>query len=222
MAKKYTIAVLDEEIKERNKFVNFFENDFNVIPINYVSDIDKLIEEIKSDSIDAIAIDYKLRDHKNRFKKNGDYYFKELMERLNDFPAFILTQDSKTAKNESKLIKPRFIIDKEIYALSGISKKEFLQDIRNEIKAYKSTIEEKIKRLKQLEKLKKSKQLDEVLENEYLKLNNDLIESFSGGNKLPMKYFSSETNEKLDEIINKTDKLIKKINENKTTSKRKK
>jgi len=213
---KYTIAILDEEQKERDIFANFFENYLNVIEISFVSSVDDLIEKIKSEHIDAIAIDYKLKDHHSKFKENGDFFFKQLLSRLQDFPSFILTQDPDNAKKKSKLIKPRFIIDKEILHSQDNKKiTEFINDVKQEIASYKTIFAGKLKRLKELEKIRKTKEFSETLENEFLILNNEVARSLTGFETLPLKYFSQETNKKLSEIISKTDDLIKKISKKK-------
>lgn len=213
---KFTIAIMDEEIKERNFFTNFFEDDFNVVGIPFVSSVDELIEKIKSEHIDAIAIDYKLKDHRSKFVENGDYFFKQLISRLQDFPSFVLTQDAEKAKRESKLIKPRFIIDKKIlHSQSNKDIKQFKDEVKHEIKTYKSLFANKLKRLKELQKIRKTKEFNEEFENEFLNLNNEVAQSLTGYETLPLKYFSQETNKKLDEIISKTDELIKKISKKK-------
>ncbi|MES2618110.1 MAG: hypothetical protein V4613_09530 [Bacteroidota bacterium] len=207
---------MDEEAKERDHFINFFESDFNVVEIPYISSIDDLIERIKSEKIDAIAIDYKLKEHSKKFKENGDFFFKQLMSRLQDFPSFVLTQDAKAAKNESKLIKPRFIIDKRILHSDNVNEiKIFKDEVRQEIKGYKTSLADKLKRLKELQALRKKGILDDGLENEFLAINNEISLSVTGYPTLPLKYFSQETNIKLDEIISKTDELIKKISKKK-------
>jgi DNA-binding NarL/FixJ family response regulator len=212
----YTIAIMDEEVKERDHFSNFFENEFKVIEIPFVSSVDELIDKIKSLHIDAIAIDYKLKEHKSKFTENGDYFFKQLISRLRDFPSFVLTQDAEKAKKESRLIKPRFIIDKKILHSQNKSEiKEFKDEVKHEIKTYKSLFAAKLKRLKDLQKIKKSGPLSETLENEFLNLNNEISQSLTGYSTLPLKYFSQDTNKKLDEIILKTDELIKKISKKK-------
>lgn len=209
---KYTIAILDEEKKERDKFYNFFEDDFIVVEISAAESVDDLIEIIKSNKINAIAIDYNLKDHKSKFKENGDYFFKNLNSRIQNFPSFVLTQDSERAKKESTLINPFFIIDKEKINLPpGKEKTNFIGEIKNIIKTYDANISNSIKRLKTLEKKRKAKTLSDKEEQEYLELNNYLSKSISGYDSLPLKYFSQDTNKKLDEIISKTDELIKKI-----------
>jgi hypothetical protein len=213
---KYNIAILDEEGKERDKFFNFFENDFNVIEIPYVESINDLVDLIKANHIDAIAIDYNLRDHNSKFQENGDFFFKNLVDRIDNFPAFILTQDSARAKKESKRINPFFVIDKSNINLpEGDKKNDFIREVRTIIDTYKKNIADSITRLKNLEKKRKGGKLSGIEESEYLELNNSLAKSISGYSPLPIKYFTKETNEKLDEIISKTDELIKKISKKK-------
>lgn len=212
-ASKYTIAIMDEESKERNHFINFFEDTFNVVEIPFVATVDDLIDKIKTEQIDALAIDYKLKDHKSKFTKNGDFYFKEIMNRLQDFPSFVLTQDPDKAKRESKLIKPRFIIGKTIlHSANEDETKTFKSEMKQEIKAYKDLLATKIKKLKLLEKKRNTKRgLDEESENDFLKLNNEIAQSLTGYESFPLKYFSQETSKKLDEVISKTDDLIREI-----------
>jgi hypothetical protein len=219
MAKKvnYTIAILDEEARERDRFSTFLEKDFTVVEIPFVSSVDALIGKIKELEVDAIAIDYKLKDHDSRFKENGDFFFKNLISQLQGFPAFILTQDADKAKKESKLINPRFILSKSIMHIKSSTeedRKAFKETIRLEIVSHKTIIQAKVKRLNELQKLKKAKKLTPILENEYIELNNQVSKMITG-DEIPMKYFSSETNKKLDDIISKTDSLIAKIGKKK-------
>lgn len=207
----YTIAILDEEQKERDKFINFFEKSFNVVELQRVKSIDDLIDRIKSDNIDAIAIDYKLKDHGSDFQENGDYFFNSLIEKIQNYPAFILTQDPEHTKKESKKINPLFIVDKaKLHETDSTIKESFINDITNLIANYKNDLKAKIERLKELEKIKGTDDFSKC-ENEYLTLNNELSKAIIGYSPIPLKFFSKATNEKLDEIISKTDELLNRI-----------
>lgn len=218
---KYKFAILDEERKERDKFINYFEDDFNVIEISFVESIDALVSIIKSENIDAIAIDYNLKDHNKKFIQNGDYFFKNLNSRIHNFPSFVLTQDPSRARRESKLISSFLIVDKEKLTYQpGKEKDNFIKEIKHVISIYKLDTEQKIKRVKQLESKRLKGTLTDVEEQEFLELNNELSKTITGYNALPQKYFSQETNKKLNEIIAKTDKLIKSLETQKTRRKK--
>lgn len=211
---RYTIAILDEEKKERNRLMNFFENKFDVKEITKFDSIDSLISFIKAENIDALAIDYRLKEHNHRFLVNGDVIFKQVFDTLNGFPAFILTNDVTNAKRESKKINSFFIVDKkQTHLPDGKEKNGFLKEIESNIDTYKNDITEKLARFKKLNAKRNKGTLTEPEENDYLELNNFLSKVITGTSAIPMKYFSQETNKKLDEIIAKTDALIKKISQ---------
>ncbi|WP_440122425.1 hypothetical protein [Tenacibaculum sp. Ill] len=213
---KYTLGILDEEIEQIDTIEAAFEDVFNIVKIEYAKSIEDLIDIIKSEKIDVLSIDYKLKDHNKGFEFNGDYFFNELLEKFGEFPAFVLTQNVLNAKKESKKINPRFIVDKaEIHSFlnpdNKVEKKKFVEDLIYEIEIHQNKIQEDINELKVLESLlEKGEKLGDK-ENRYIELNNKLSKSLSGYDALPQKYFSEGTNDRLDLIIKQTEKLLKKL-----------
>ncbi len=213
---KYTLGILDEEIEQIDTIEAAFEDVFNIVKIEYAKSIEDLIDIIKSEKIDVLSIDYKLKDHNKGFEFNGDYFFNELLEKFGEFPAFVLTQNVLNAKKESKKINPRFIVDKaEIHSFlnpdNKVEKKKFVEDLIYEIEIHQNKIQDDINELKDLESLlEKGEKLGDK-ENRYIELNNKLSKSLSGYDALPQKYFSEGTNERLDLIIKQTEELLKKI-----------
>lgn len=74
---KYTIAIIDEEEDQRNQFEFVFEKIFNVVKIESFNSTEDLIALIKSESIDAVAIDYRLTEHNSSFRDNGDFFLRK-------------------------------------------------------------------------------------------------------------------------------------------------
>ena len=214
---KYTLGILDEEQTQIDLISECFKNSFNIVKIDYVEEVDDLIDIIKSEKVDIISIDYKLKDHNSSMQFNGDYFFKELIDKFDGFPAFVLTQDVSSAKNESKKISPRFIVDKTVIhnfldPKNSQSKEDFIKELILEIEVHKDKIKEEIDELRKLEAILESKEkLDEDKENRYIELNNKLAKSISGYSSLPQKYFSQDTNSRIDLLINKTEELLKKL-----------
>ncbi|MBR9831205.1 hypothetical protein GYB57_03570 [bacterium] len=214
---KYTLGILDEEIEQIETIEAVFEDAFNIVQIEFVESIDELIEKIKSEKIDVLSIDYKLKDHNKGFEFNGDYFFNELLERFGEFPAFILTQNVSNAKKESKKINPRFIVDKEqIHFFTDQKNKnekdKFIEELILEIEIHQNKIQEDVEELKTLESLlEKGEKLGDK-ENRYIELNNKLSKSLSGYDALPQTYFSKNTNDRLDLLIKQTEELLKKLN----------
>lgn len=213
---KYTLGILDEEKEQIELIEDCFEKDFNVVKIDFVNSIEDLIDIIKSEKIDLISIDYKLKDHNSGIPFNGDYFFNELLEKFGDFPAFVLTQDVENAKKESKKINPRFIVDKSLIhsffdPKNKAVKEKFVEELILEIQIHQNKIQSDIEELKKLEAiLGLGEKLGEQ-ENRYIELNNKLSKSISGYDALPQTYFSKETNDRLDLLIKQTEELLKKL-----------
>jgi hypothetical protein len=213
---KYKLGVFDEEIEQIEFIEECFKEDFQIVKINFVNSIDDLMDIIKSEKIDVLSIDYKLKDHNSGISFNGDYFFNELWDKFGDFPVFVLTQDVNNAKKESKKINPRFIVDKaEIHSfidpINDPNKRKFVEELVLEIQIHQNKIEEDIAELKELEAvLEEGKDLG-IKENRYIELNNKLSKSISGFNALPQTYFSKATNDRLDSLIMQTEALLKKL-----------
>lgn len=211
---KYTIAIIDEESEQRDQFEFVFGKEFNVFKIDTFDTIENLINTIKSEKIDAVAIDYRLTEHNTSFSDNGDFFFKEIRKNLLEFPVFILTRSSDEVKRICKTVDPSFIMDKENinYGKGELDKQQtFLESINTKITVYKSDLQEKIDRLTDLEQIrKKSPEEFIVVEGEYINLNFELSKYISGAN-LPFTYFTQASNEKLDSLISKTEDLLKKL-----------
>ncbi|HEX8348619.1 MAG TPA: hypothetical protein VF598_01535 [Hymenobacter sp.] len=208
---KYRIAVLDEEQAERDNFINYFEDMFDVVEITKLVNIEELIDVIKSESIDGIAIDYKLKDHGSAFQFNGDYFFKELNQLLLDFPSFILTNDPDNAKKESPAIVPFFIIDKGRISQGNSSLKD---DVFKVIDIYKSNIKLNQDRLKELIEIKKSTTLSPKLEQEYININLFLEKTTYSSGVPAASFYSTAIDEKISKLLKSTQDLINELSDN--------
>ena len=211
---KYTIAIIDEESEQRNQFEFVFEKEFNVFQIAEYDTIENLIDTIKSEKIDAVAIDYRLTEHNSSFSDNGDFFFREIRKNLLEFPVFILTRSSDEVKKICKTVDPSFIMDKEniSYGKGEQEKQEvFLENIKTKITVYKTDLQEKIDRLTDLEKIRKKNPEEFIkVENEYINLNFELSKYISGAN-IPFTYFTKASNDKLDSLISKTEDILRKL-----------
>ena len=213
--KEFTIAIIDEESTQRDQFEFVFGKKFNVIQINTFEKIENLISQIRSEKIDAIAIDFRLKEHQSSFTINGDFLFKEIRKNLFDYPVFILTRSSDEVKRICKTVDPSFIIDKENinFGKDEQDKEElFLEEVRTKILVYKNDLQEKIVRLNLLEDIRKEKPNEFYeLEMEYIDLNYELSKYITGETIIPLTYFTIESNKKLDNLLNKTEEILNKL-----------
>jgi hypothetical protein len=204
----YKIAVLDEELKEREEFFNYFEIDFVVTEMPVINNIDEFVSFIKHEKIDAIAIDYKLKDHGSSFEFNGDYFFKEINKRLLDFPAFILTNDPNHAKRQSPSIIPFYIIDKNRIILTDSSLRK---DILSYISNYKAKVEASFARIKELSIIRKERGLSTKEEEEYIDNNLYVERIVDNETSSPKALYSTAVSDKLSDLISKSESLLKKL-----------
>lgn len=212
---RYSIAIIDEEASQREQFDFVFGRLFNVIQIDSFDTIENLIQQIKSENIDAIAIDYRLTEHNSSFDFNGDFLFKEIRKKLFEFPVFILTRSSDEVKKVCKTVDPSFIIDKDNinYGKGEEDKEEeFLESIRTKIQVYKNDLQEKINRLNELEAIRRTNSVEfKENETEYVNLNFELSKYISGVHPIPITYFTEGANARLDSLIAKTEELLSKL-----------
>jgi hypothetical protein len=213
----YKIAILDEEQSERDEFVNFFEDAFEVYEISELSSVDDLIDTIKGEHIDAIAIDYRLREHGNYFQYNGDYYFKKINEILIKFPAFILTNDPENAKRESPKIIPFFILNKnKLHSKNPDERKSFLGDINSYINSYKLEIENKLQELHDLTITKeRNGKLSPPEEDTFVELNNFLDKAMDSRSAIPKTFYSQDTTNTLNDILESSNQILQKLSQKK-------
>jgi len=207
---QYRLAILDEEQSERDDFFNYFELDFDCIALDPMTDIDELISTIRTEKIDAIAIDYKLMDHDSSFKFNGDYFLKSIQDILLDYPSFILTNNPDQAKQESSQINPFYILNKGRMELAN---PELRMDVLTIIKNYKEQVQKDVMMLRELENIRVIKGLSSSQENDYVELNHKLDRTIDQRSCISSSFYSNGTNSKLDTVINKAEEILKKISD---------
>src|ERR1035437_3956445 len=114
MEAKYLIGFADEEQSERVDFANFIDGDPEIAfyEITSLGPVDDIIDVVINNNLDAIVIDFKLKEYSDDFEENGETYLNHLVQTFEKFPCFILTNNSIDAKKYS--YDPFKVISKEI------------------------------------------------------------------------------------------------------------
>jgi DNA-binding NarL/FixJ family response regulator len=218
---QYKILVVDERSDDIDEVKNMFElaKDFEVFGLDKLEHDDDLFDFIRENEIDAVAIDFKLKELHSSFTKNGDSYLRELLEVFENFPIFILTNNVNDAKSHQ--IDPFKIIDKDIVAVNMDDEDqeakalELIDNIRYLINNYRSTLQAKEIELAMLIKKQNSATLNEDELQKMIELDNDLENSISKKLRIPSAWKSPTGLEKLSQFINKTQEIVdelKKLN----------
>jgi len=205
MAKqKFKIAYIDDDASNVRTFQRFASDNFDVVKITLKKNIDTVVNDIFKEKVNAVVIDYDLRDQNSRINYQGSDIFEKINNRLNDFPAFILT--SHVGDAEEKTLDVNAIYDRDL--IDDNQENIFLKRIRRQITNYLNKIEESESELKKLRKIKKP---NLAQEEKIIELDNYLEKSLSKGSQLPNSLKKTTDIQKLSKLISETEKLIAEI-----------
>lgn len=210
----FRIAILDEVTADIQRFQRYVykadkDKHFTVIPLMPKPSLEETLEEIFSSNIDAIISDYRLNEFKSNITYDGVTVVNSILDRKAGFPCFVLTSFDDDAVKDSD--------DGNIVYIKGIMNGEsnakitFLQRIERQIEKYRFKISDTKKQLENFIKIRKTRLLTPKEENTYIELCHFLGEINVGEETLPRAYFSNDTNKRLDEILLKANKILKKL-----------
>lgn len=222
---KYKILIVDENPDQIEEFYSFFDtignNEFEVFRIDKLENDEDLLSFINSNEIDSVAFDYKLMENNSvSFSQNGDAYQSMLLEHFENFPTFIITNNS----NDSKYMNadPFKIISKEIILFNSDipeQKQEALglvDKIKLSIQKYKenlSAIEDELYAL--VERQNNGEDLPEDDVKKMVELDNKLENSISKKSKIPSEWKNPAGIKVLTDLVASSNDILnelKKIN----------
>ena len=208
-SKKYKIGYVDEDDHDINSFLRRFCDFFQIRTLkpDSTTTIDEVISWISGSKLDMVVVDFNLKErHGVHFY--GDAILKKLNEHYFNFPMFMLTSHEDKAINESDASINDVIYSKrEVHKNSAI----FVKRFNNKISKYKSEIN---KAQERHEELSQKSELTFKDEEELLNLE-DFIEKVHDKKGLTLKVMkNSKSLEKLNELVDKADIILQKIDRN--------
>ncbi|CAN2044251.1 putative Response regulatory domain-containing protein [Candidatus Magnetomoraceae bacterium gMMP-1] len=204
---KYKLGILDEYQDDIDDFLLFFENDFEVEIIELSENQDEIIKKILEANLDAIAIDYKLMEHNTKIGFNGDVIYNSLVDRLYNFPAFILTNYVPDASKSS--IRDEFkIIPKRWMKTGSVDGNELIEKIKFSIIKYKKKIDDAEKELLELIDKKNKNELSAREETRLIELDSMLEKTIDKKNSIPKQW--KEEGTEISKLIKLAEDIIKK------------
>ncbi len=201
---KFKIAYIDDDAGNIRTFQRFVSDYFDVVKIALKKDINTVVDDIFKEKVNAVVIDYDLRDQNSRINYQGSDIFEKINARVNDFPSFILT--SHVGDAEEKTLDVNAIYDRDM--IGDNQENILLKRIKRQITNYLNKIDESESELKKLRKIKK---LNLVQEEKIIELDNYLERSLSKGSQLPNSLKKTTYLKKLSKLISETEKLISEI-----------
>lgn len=219
----YQIVFIDEEKTAHFNFLRGLiaknKEAFTGVALLPKSSISDTLDEIFEIHPDAILTDFQLNDMKTDIAYNVPFTGAELAnairERRKDFPVFIVTTfGDDAARNDADV---RLIYEKkESFESANVAgddqKLTFAKKLHYAIQAYKQSFEKFSNEFDALlEKRQNGAKLTHAEETRLIELDSILEESIDRKNKLPDEFKYSSNAEKLEELLNCTNKILQKI-----------
>ena len=162
-----------------------------------------IVSWIIYEKLECILIDYDLR---RKFTKNGTDLVFEINQVLPDFPCIMLTNYPEQSKGE-KLVPHRLIWDREKMNAPDLS--EVVDSISNEVSVYLKRKENLYEQYGRLVEKRKTSALSANEEERFLQLH-ALFSRYGETDDIPAQLLSSDTNKKLDSLIERMSRLLEK------------
>lgn len=203
---KYMIGYIDENDEDVILFKQQFSDYFDIVilQIDSSTKLEDVISWIYSTHLDLVVVDYNLKEN-----LPIDFYGNEILETLNrqrlNFPMYMFTSYEDEAISESDELIDDLIFEKHLVSKN---REIMITRIKNKIKKYKSELEQKEKRHRELS-LKT--ELTIIEEEELLRLDYFLEEATNKLGSTPITLKDTRSLKKLCELIDKADKIIAKV-----------
>jgi len=204
---KLTVAYIDDDPVQIRAFQRSATENFEVVKIPLKKNLDDVVSEVFKKKVDALVIDYNLREGNSHINYQGDDIFKKVNEKVENFPMFILTSHVNDAERQSIDINVIYDRDKE----NEDADKKFFKRVRRQIENYQA----KIKTTEiEFNKLKARKTRNLIQEERMLELDSTIERSLNKNSQLPKSLKKTTDLKKLGELIGETEKLIEEIKKN--------
>lgn len=170
------------------------------------STVDSIIDWLITEEILCLLVDYDLQ---KKFTQNGTDLVFAINQLLPDFPCIMVTNYPEQSKNE-KIVSNRLIRDRKELAASDLS--NVTDMIKNEVEVYlkrKASLSEEYARLIGM----RSDGQFTVADEERLMQLHALFSKYGETDDVPSPLLSSETNKKLDRLIDCLTQLVEKKEE---------
>ena len=216
---KYKILFIDEEKCQHDNFLDYMDKIEDKVEVKCLypeENIDTMLQVFEDEHPDAVVTDYQLNEIKTDIKYNVSYNGSELVNAYRDrrpnFPCFVITSYDNDAISTSKDVNLVYV---KILLTGGEkdTKAKFYDKIVEQISKYKKLINEAQKELTDLIQKKQDKGLSFHEEDRLIELDSFLEKSLDSYSKLPADAKKSESLERLSEVINKVDEMLKNLDQ---------
>lgn len=206
------LGYLDENKGNRNTFYRIFKKDFEVIMLDdfaKVFTLDLLLEEIDKQSIQVLAVDYKLADS-GVVQYDGDQVLEAINERKRYFPVFMMTSYVDAAIQK---VNNTFLVNDK----DGLNNQETVdllkEQIKGSVESYQRIVTKIEQRVKELEAKQDSAEgLSKEEEAELLNLHAELNKIDPAANPLSPDKMQTGAVKDLRSIVSLSEEILNSLN----------
>lgn len=206
----YRIGYIDEDKGWLNTFYQYLKDDFEIVLFDLTeeTEIDNLVEDVFNNAIDLLVLDFRL-DETGVVDFNADSLVEKIQERNLYYPLIVLTSHESDALDH---LPDAHIVNGKDMLESDNSKIEILKHKISKVASdYKTKLIDSEGHLATLEDKRVTVGLEPDEEDKYVELNNFLDKTTAAKGHLSRTFYSVDTNNKLDKLIQKTEELLNKI-----------
>jgi CheY-like chemotaxis protein len=205
---KISVYYVDEEESNRNRFERSFESMFKIATFHPDKDIEYMVEQLLKNPPDCVVVDYNLMEYDQHIPYYGTDLTKAIHAHKAGFPCIVLTSFVKDAIDGSE--NANFVYSKDRMAKDE-EKLELKLKLEKESSRYKAFCESNEKELLMLIDKGNKVGLNAEEEERIVELDNLVNQSCSAQIDVPRHLKEFKHIEKLDQLIQATENLIKKI-----------
>ena len=218
----FKILFIDEEKYTLEDFEEYAENSTTKEQLEVITEFpleneEEMIDRILEINPDAIITDFRLNEMKEDIDYNVPYNGVDLVNTFQNirenFPCFVLTAVDDEAVSQSEDVNIVYVKHVMYGQIEEKAKAKFLDRVVNQIKHYKSKLSSAEEELLELIKLRESGKANVKEEERIIHLDHFLEQSLDKRSSIPVEYKSLSNTEQLNQIFNKVDELINKVNE---------
>jgi len=208
----YRVGYIDEDKGWLNTFYQNFKSEFDVklFEVNEETELDTLVTQIFDSAIDILVLDFRL-DETGLVDFNADQIMDKIQERNLYYPLIVLTShetDALDHLSDAHVVNGKDLLD------MGDEKLLILKHKVSKIAGdYKKKIAEAEIELKTLEEKRFKGGLLPNEEDRYVQLNSFLDKTIVAKGHLSRSFYSVDTNKRLDDLIEKTESLLRKLDD---------
>src|SRR5579862_1071795 len=207
----YKIGYVDENEGRKSTFYHAFKNDFDLEMFELGSDTtaEGLVEQIFAKRLDLLVIDF-LLDETGDLDFNADEIVERIQEKNLYYPILILTSNETDALDHIEnvnLINGKDMLSGELGDKGG-KVPILIHKFTKIIEGYRTKLQDSEKALEDLEHIRKEKRLSPKEEDRYVELNKYMDNVAAPKGRISRTFYAEDTNERLDQLIKKTQEMI--------------